>query len=112
MPSIAQAYIGLKDIDDVEPLNASDAVCLSEVRDVLRKHGMLDRFGVTLLHSHFPIFEGETLVESSDHEGRTLIMELRLPEHGDAVVGAKCGSACVVRHATKQHERKHVQTAG
>lgn len=64
----------LKDIDDVEPLNDADSECLAEIRDVLKRYGRLERFGVALLHSHFPMSPDEALVESSDEENRTLTL--------------------------------------
>ena len=43
----------LKDLDDVGSINDSDVDCLAEVREVLKKHGKRERFGVALLHRHF-----------------------------------------------------------
>ena len=42
-----------EDINDVEPLNEGDQACLTEIREVLKKHGKRERFGVALLHRHF-----------------------------------------------------------
>ena len=63
------------DIDEVDPMNDTDAECLSEVRDVLSKHGMLKRFGVALLHKHFDLAEDEILLEKSDNDARTLVLK-------------------------------------
>ncbi|WP_139361614.1 hypothetical protein [Spirosoma sp. 209] len=60
----------LTDIHDVEPLNDSDYDCLTEIRDVLKKHGRQERFGVMLLHKHFDIASDEVLVEYTDIAGR------------------------------------------
>jgi hypothetical protein len=60
----------LKDIADVEPLNEGDADCLAEIRDVLKKHGKLERFGVFLAHKHFDMTDGEILVEETDTDNR------------------------------------------
>lgn len=68
-------WSSLKDIDDIEPLNERDADCFAEVREVLKRHGKLDRFGLALLHSHFPIEPGEILLESTDKKNRTLSLE-------------------------------------
>lgn len=65
----------LKDIDDVEPVNESDAPCLAEIREVLARHGQLHRFGIALLHSHFELGPDEVLLESSDEEERTLTLK-------------------------------------
>jgi hypothetical protein len=62
----------LLDIEDVEPLNPTDYECLAEVRDVLKKHGKRERFGVALLHKHFDLAEGETMMEATDKEARVL----------------------------------------
>lgn len=62
------------DIDDVEPLNASDYECLAEVRDVLKRYNSIDRFGVALLHSHFALAEDEVMLETSDDASRTLML--------------------------------------
>ena len=65
----------LPDIDAVEPLAAEDELCLQEVREVLDKHNRLNRFGITLLHSHFPVSDDETLVEECDEANRTLTIK-------------------------------------
>lgn len=63
----------LKDIDDTTPINEGDFDCLHEVRDVLKRHGMLDRFGIALLHSHFDLGANEVWLEECDEENRVLI---------------------------------------
>ena len=62
----------LPDIDEIEPLSEADEECLREVREVLTRHGALRRFGLTLLHEHFPLAESEVLVEFVDSKERTL----------------------------------------
>ena len=71
MPEILNAR-QLPDIEDVPPLSAADEECLSAVREVLRQHGALQRFGVALLHSHFPLDADEVLLEEVDVERRVL----------------------------------------
>ena len=39
--------------EDVIPLNDIDIDVLREIRAVLDRYGYIDRFAVTLLHSHF-----------------------------------------------------------
>jgi hypothetical protein len=68
-------WAGLKDINDIEPLNDSDKACLAEVRDVLKRHSKMARFGVNLLHKHFDLAEDEILVEFIDSETRTLVIK-------------------------------------
>lgn len=65
----------LPDVTEVEPCGANDEACLAEIRQVLAKHGALKRFGLTLLHSHFPITDDEVLVETCDIQNRTLTIK-------------------------------------
>lgn len=62
----------LKDLSEVEPINEGDEPCLAEIRDVLKKFGMQDRFGVFLLHQHFDLAPDEVLVEDNDPQTRVL----------------------------------------
>ncbi|WP_457492368.1 hypothetical protein [Tardiphaga sp. P5_C7] len=120
MTATALAYLDLKDIDDVAPLSADDDACLQELREVLRKHGRLDRFGVTLLHQQFPIEENEVLVETSDSDPRELRMTVKPSivltterlvktawrlQDGAAITG--CYNACVA--AGGGHTRRHIE---
>lgn len=70
-----QQTTALRDIDDVRPRSVGDEECINEIREVLRKHGALQRFGVTLLHQHFPVAGDEILVETCDVENRTLTIQ-------------------------------------
>ena len=73
MTTIAKEHQGLIDIDDTEPFDsAKDQPLFDEIKLVLAKHGALHRFGVTLLHKHFDVYEGEKMVERCDAEARTL----------------------------------------
>ena len=76
----------LENIDAIPELNDSDAQCLGEIGEVLRKHNMTERFGVNLLHKHFDIGENETLMESTDKENRRLIIETVSSEHTERSV--------------------------
>ncbi|MCH8549477.1 MAG: hypothetical protein LAT80_11420 [Balneolaceae bacterium] len=60
----------LKHIADVKPIDESDAECLEDIRQVLIKHDRLERFGVSLLHSHFELHDDEILLETTDLEKR------------------------------------------
>lgn len=60
------------DIMDVVPLGAHDDECLKEIRDVLLRHGKIDRFGITLIHDHFHMDSDEALIEDCDPHTRTL----------------------------------------
>lgn len=72
MSHLAMSFMDLSDISEVEPITDGDKTCLEALREVLKQHGKLDRFGITLLHSHFPVYEGEILLETCDPEARTL----------------------------------------
>ncbi len=63
----------LLDINNVTPYGPDDEACFREVRDVLMKHGALERFGLQLLHKHFELNNDEVMVEFTDIEKRELI---------------------------------------
>lgn len=67
----------LQNIHDVNPFGkeTNDVACFNELRDVLKKHNKLDRFGLCLLHKHFDVTPGEILVESCDTANRTLTIQ-------------------------------------
>ena len=56
-------------------LSEQDQVLFSDIREVLEKHGALEKFGITLLHEHFPIADDEILKEWHDVENRTLTLK-------------------------------------
>jgi hypothetical protein len=60
----------LKSIDDAEPLSEKDKQLADDLIAVLRRHNALDRFGITLLHEHFPLGDHEVLLETTDCEAR------------------------------------------
>lgn len=66
----AMQWSALTHIADVQPIGEQDAACLEDIRRVLQKHGALERFGVTLLHSHFDLADDETLLETTDVDRR------------------------------------------
>ncbi|MBT1689861.1 hypothetical protein [Dawidia soli] len=65
----------LRDVSEINPINDTDRECLAEVRDVLRKFGKLERFGITLLHKHFDLVEDEILVEEVDEINRVQVIK-------------------------------------
>ena len=83
----ANAWNDLKDIDEVEPVNSDDRDCLLEIREVLKRHGRQDRFGVALLHKHFALRNDELLVERTNKELRTLIIQPVTPQDAGSTVG-------------------------
>jgi hypothetical protein len=64
-----------RDLREVEPLNEGDSACLKEVGEILKKHGKLDRFGISLLHKHFNLAPNEVLVEYNNPGARVLIIK-------------------------------------
>ncbi|MDK9498788.1 hypothetical protein QEZ40_003993 [Streptomyces katrae] len=58
--------------EEAEGLGPSDAAFVQDLVDVLEKHGNLDRFGLCLLHDHFPLAADEVIVETNDSATRTL----------------------------------------
>ena len=62
----------LPDIENAEAFDQDDEACFAEIRSVLEKYKKQSKFGVTLLHKHFDISEGECLVEYTDVENRLL----------------------------------------
>ena len=79
-----EIYNKLPIIDDVERVGSRDVECLKEMRAVLEKHGMLSRFGVTLLHKHFDLKEGEIILEETDEETRTQTLKpVRAADYAD-----------------------------
>lgn len=59
-------WASIADLHDVPALSDSDFDCMRDIREVLVKHGMLDRFAVHLIHKHFELEEDEILVEYND----------------------------------------------
>lgn len=113
----------LPDIEDIEPLGAQDAPFLQEVREVFERHGMFERFGLTLLHDHFDIADDELLVETCDVENRVLTsspQRIEAAEPGDHLVetnwqfaqeggivaGLVCRVGCFV-DLKDRHKRTH-----
>jgi hypothetical protein len=84
----------LKDIDEVEPINDHDTACLAAVREVLKNHGKLERFGVALLHSHFSLAPDEIMLETSDEKSRTLTLQ---PVKESEVGGNNVGTIWMLR---------------
>ncbi|MFI9722149.1 hypothetical protein ACIHFE_21210 [Streptomyces sp. NPDC052396] len=62
--------------EDAEGLGPQDGPFVRDLVAVLEKHGNLDRFGLCLLHDHFPVASDEVLVETHDIEARTLRIQV------------------------------------
>jgi hypothetical protein len=65
------------DVDVVKPIGTDDEAVLREVREVLGRHGALGRFGISLIHRHFGLNDGEVLLESTDREARRQTVEVK-----------------------------------
>lgn len=57
---------------EAEALGERDGEFIAELRDLLERHGNIDRFGLCLLHDHFPVQRDELLMETNDPATRTL----------------------------------------
>jgi hypothetical protein len=62
-------------LEEVPSLAADDLECFAEIKEVLKKHNKLDRFGITLLHSHFDMRPNEVLLERTNTEERRMVQE-------------------------------------
>lgn len=62
LPHIAQA----------RPFGEGDEALVGELAAVLARHKALDRFGISLLHQHFPIGDDEIICEDVDPQTRIL----------------------------------------
>ncbi len=82
----AMTWNDLPSIHAVERVDPSDEACLEAVREVIALHGKTRRFGVTLLHQHFPLGDDELLVEHCDVERRTLVTA---PMKGSEVIARR-----------------------
>lgn len=56
----------VEDLHNVAPLSDEDVECMKQVREVLKRHGKLDRFALHLIHKHFDLADDEILIEYSD----------------------------------------------
>ncbi|MER5755608.1 hypothetical protein [Streptomyces sp. NPDC002088] len=70
--SVSAARNRLPRFEEAEGLGPQDAAFVRDLVAVLAKHGNLNRFGLCLLHDHFPLAADEVLVETNDSRARTL----------------------------------------
>lgn len=72
--------------EEVVPFSETDQPCFDELRQVLAKYGALNRFGICLLHDHFPIAQDEILIETVNPVERTMVLKpMRTLEVGSAL---------------------------
>ncbi|ARF81595.1 hypothetical protein ACIG0C_24605 [Kitasatospora aureofaciens] len=70
----------LPTFEEAKGLGPQDSQFVRDLVEVLEKHGNLDRFGLCLLHEHFPVAGDEVLVETHDLAARTL--QIRVEKAG------------------------------
>ncbi len=70
--NVSAAGSSLPHFEEAEPLGPEDAEFVRDLAAVLARHGNLNRFGLCLLHDHFPVAADEVLVETNDSAARTL----------------------------------------
>ncbi|MGB6230074.1 MAG: hypothetical protein WBF53_08110 [Litorimonas sp.] len=63
------------DIDETKPFGEDDTSCLSDIRDVLKKHGKQNRLGVALLHHHLSIGDDEVFLEQELDQQRAMLLQ-------------------------------------
>lgn len=117
--TLPSALPQLRDIDEVAPLGPDDQACVDEIRAVLAKHDALQRFGLTLLHDHFPVADDEMLVEEIDVENRILMSRPEKIRPDDRVIEtswrlddmtgmARCRTVCKSDPVTwTGHSKRH-----
>jgi hypothetical protein len=66
----------LPSFDAARPLGLGDERFVAELYELLARHDNIDRFGLCLLHDHFPVASGEILLETNDPAQRTLSLEV------------------------------------
>lgn len=72
---VSETWNDLPDIDEVAKRTEADHAVFAELREVLIRHKAIDRFGVFLLHKHFPMADDEVLVEFCDKASRELLIK-------------------------------------
>ncbi|MFG3013303.1 hypothetical protein ACGFZB_23095 [Streptomyces cinerochromogenes] len=85
--------------EEAEGLGPQDAEFVRDLVEVLARHGNLDRFGLCLLHDHFPLAADEVLVETNDPGARTLRAHV---EKTDRTRHAKASQWRFVPHADRE----------
>ncbi|MFI1868530.1 hypothetical protein [Streptomyces jumonjinensis] len=90
--------VSLPSFEEAEGLGPQDAEFVQDLVGVLTKHGNLDRFGLCLLHDHFPLGPGEVLVETNDPRTRTLHAQV---EKAGQTRHAKASQWRFLRHAQR-----------
>ncbi|KUN02357.1 hypothetical protein AQI95_26370 [Streptomyces yokosukanensis] len=74
--NVSAPRAALPRFEEAEGLGPQDAEFVRDLVGVLAKHGNLNRFGLCLLHDHFPLAADEVLVETNDVSTRTLHVQV------------------------------------
>lgn len=70
--NVSARRASLPRFEEAQGLGPQDAEFVRDLVAVLARHGNLNRFGLCLLHDHFPLAADEVLVETNDSRARTL----------------------------------------
>jgi len=73
----------LTHIDDIKPIDDGDEAVLADIRDILLKHGAVDRFGVFLVHKHFELEPYEYVLEETDEDERVQTLTVQRGDDPD-----------------------------
>jgi hypothetical protein len=65
------SYEALPHLHDTPDLDDGDEACLSQIREVLERHGKLSRFAIHLAHKHFDLAPDEVPIEYPNEKART-----------------------------------------
>lgn len=119
--ALSYAVNSLRDIHDVARRLPEDDAVFAEVRDVLRRHGAEQKFGLALLHKHFDLADDEVMVEFTDLEGRVQtskpvktneipdgnLMEVSWRLDDDKLMGVCIWRCFYNQNSTPQHAGQH-----
>ncbi|MGW3204565.1 hypothetical protein [Streptomyces sp. NPDC001135] len=97
--NVSAPRVPLPGFEEAEGLGPQDAEFVRDLVAVLAKHGNLDRFGLCLLHDHFPLATDEVLVETNDPVARTLRVHV---EKADRTRHVKASQWRFVPHADRE----------
>ncbi|GGR55662.1 MULTISPECIES: hypothetical protein [Streptomyces] len=97
--NVSASRAPLPRFEEAEGLGPEDSEFVRDIVAVLAKHGNLDRFGLCLLHDHFPLAADEVLVETNDPRARTLHVQV---EKADRTRHAKASQWRFVPHAERE----------
>lgn len=115
----AVQWADLTHIDEVKPIDEDDYQVLRELGEVLLKHGYQNRFGISLLHKHFEVREGEIAMEETDEDARISTIRVVPDDGGENTIGTQWRFAevpggptmvtkCVLRcHYFLGHKQRH-----